>query len=813
MRQKFLILANILSAFLLTASFAQQNNLGTATSAQVTRASEKNIEILRDKWEIPHIFSTSDTSAMYGLGYVTAQDRAFQMFYNLRIIQGRLAEVIGDVPKNNRQDTSVQSDRKMRTFGFYRAVQEVAKNIDSQTYKLLEAYCEGVNDYIKNNPDKLSPMFSRYNLKPDAWTPADCIVSWWHVGQFFGTDGTRELIAWRNQTNPPQRATDRNARNIQTRRPARQPNTRPDDSAAVIQRTDVSQEWIDKVNNYIKAHGFDIQPQQSSDNTTESPKFSHAWVIGKNKTSTGSAILMSDPQTPVTNPSLFYEYHIKGETFNVRGIGVPGSPLILIGFSDHVAWGVTALGADQADMFRLKTSQDKPDQYSIDGQWKPMKVWQETIHVKGGRDQSITIRETDFGPVITEFAFVQPQDGQVAVKRIPICETDRDTIQGAFAMMRARNVNEFDKALEGWRFPSINILFGDKEGNIGYRTALAQPLRSPGVTDLGIAQDGSAAKNDWQGIVPHDLLPHVINPKNGFLFSANHRPIGSFYNIPLGNSTGSLGDTVRSRRLRELIIGKDSFTPEDVLNIHNDTVDPSRRDIVTLGYYIRDKQKAELSEAALEALKYLESWHERGSHMDNRIRGTALASNIDTMFRIGNTELAADYGGGQTGLCRFLSSMTRRIEQDSQASLDEREIQYIDSVLSNAWRTTQRLGRDAEQWTSLYQRSITRQKLLFHGSLDGFSSLDGQFDIEKPALYCTDGDTILSQQSQSYTQFVPMNNPDLAMTILPVGESEIPGSAGYADLKDDWAQGKLHPAPLTREAVDKITKNKITLSR
>ncbi len=812
MKKKLVVSVNTILILIVTASAAQQNSSGMVTPKQVISSPGNQVEIIRDTWEIPHVFSNSDEGAMYGLGYVTAQDRAFQMFYNLRIIQGRLAEVIGDISQTNRQDTSVQNDRKMRTFGFYRAAQTVAKNLDSQTYKLLEAYCAGVNDYIKNNSDKLSPMFSKYDLKPDAWTPADCIVSWWHVGQFFGTDATRELIAWRNKVNPRPNVTDRNGRQIQNSRPMAQPNIKPDDSVAVIQRTDVSQEWIDKVNSYLKAHGYNTVSPEGNSDAPDGPKFSHAWVIGKDKTTTGSAILMSDPQTPVTNPSLFYEYHIKGKTFNARGIGVPGSPVILIGFSEHVAWGVTALGADQADLFRLKTSPENPDQYNIDGQWKPMKVWKENIKVKGGQDQSITIRETEFGPVITEFVFAQPREGQVAVKRIPICETDRDTVQGAFTMIRAQNVNEFDKALEGWRFPSINILFGDKDGNIGYRAALAQPLRSPGTTDLGIAQDGTTTKNNWQGIVPFDLMPHVINPKNSFLFSANHRPIGSFYNIPIGNSTGSQGDTVRSRRLRELIAGKEKFTPKDVLNIHFDTVNPARRDIVALGYHLRDKQKAELSESALAALKYLEPWYQNGSHMDNRIQGTALVSNIDTMFRIGNTELAYDYGGGQTGICRFLSTVTERIKQNPQAVLNQKEVQYIDSTLTNAWQAVQRFGRETGQWTNLYQRSITQQKLAFYGSLDGFGSLDQSNDINKPSLYCTDGDTIQSQQSQSYTQFVPMDNPDQAMSILPMGQSEIPGNAGYSNLKDDWANGKLHPAPLTREGVSRIIKNQIMLN-
>jgi len=582
---------------------------------------------------------------------------------------------------------------------------------------------------------------------------------------------------------------------------------------AVVQREDLPTGWVDRVNAYLHAHGFDRSAAEADRESPEGPRFSHAWVIGKTRSSTGSSVLVSDPQTPVNNPALFYEYHIQGKTFNARGVGVPGSPILLIGFSENVAWGATALGADQADLFRLTTRGEQPDQYQIDGQWRPMEVRREKVKVKGGEDQVIKIRETVFGPVVTQFAFARPDEGQVAVKRIPMCETKRETIQGAIAMMRARNVHEFDRALEGWRFPSINSLFGDKDGNIGYRAALAQPLRAPTVESLNSAQEGVTLKNDWQGIVPHDLMPHVINPKAGALFSGNHRVIGAYYHIPIGNATGSQGDTVRSWRLRELVTARDKFTPEEILEIHYDTVNPAHRDIVKLGYHLRDEQKHSLSEPTLQALTFLESWYQQGCRMDNRLAGTALVSNFNTMFRAMSTELAYDYGGGQTGLCRFMQSATQRIQAPSKGKLTDREARYIDALLSQAWQTTsQRLGRDPKQWQKRHQQSITRQKLAYFQSLDGYGSLDPEQDLDYPALYCTDGNTILSQRAQSYTQFVPMHDPDAAQTILPVGQSEIPSHSAFANLKEDWARGKLHSAPLSKEAVNKIAKSRIVLN-
>lgn len=772
----------------------------------------EKVEVLRDTWGIPHVFAETDAGAFYGLGFATAQDRAFQMTFNLRIIQGRLAEVVGERPHGRRKETAVHNDIKMRSFGFYRAAQAVAKNLDAESRSLLEAYSAGVNRYLDQHVLKLNPLFKTWDLKPEPWTPADCIVSWWHVGQFFGTDGTREMIAWRNQQGQGRAVTGRAVRGGRGGRALmRPPKIKPDDAVAVIQEADLPAGWIDRVNAYLKRQGFGADVDAVDEKSPAGPKFSHAWVVGKQRTNTGSSILVSDPQTPVNNPSLFYEFHMQGKTFNTRGIGVAGSPVLLIGFSEHVAWGCTALGADQADLFRLTTAPDRPDQYQVDGQWQAMQVRREIVKVKGGKDRAIRLRETRFGPVVTAFAFARPDEGEVAVKRIPICETDRETIQGAIAMLRARNVREFDQALEGWRFPSINSLFGDRHGDIGYRAAVAQPLRAPGVTNLNSAQDGSRGKNDWQGIVPHAFMPHVINPQAGALFSGNHRAIGAYYHVPIGNATGSQGDTVRSWRLRELVTARDTFAPEDVLHIHYDTVNPSHRDIVQLGYHLRDHQKADLAEATRQALDFLAPWREQGCRMDNRLHGTALVANLNTMFRVINTELAMTYGGGQTGLCRFLTSATRRIGK-VQGSLTEQEARYIDTLLADAWRkTTQQHGSDPNLWMRQHQVALTRQKLAYFQSLDGYGSLDPQHDASYPALYCTDGNTILSQRAQSYTQFVPMHDPDQAQTLLPVGQSEIPGCASFANLKQDWAKGRLHPAPLSRKAVEKIAGEPIVL--
>ena len=751
----------------------------------------EDVEILRDPWGIPHIFATTDEGAFYGLGYATAEDRAFQMTYSLRIIQGRLAEVAGDVKMLNRDDTAVDHDRKMRSFGFHRAARRTAANLDAGTRSLLDAYCRGVNDWFRTHRDNLPPLFAQTGVAAEEWTPADCLASWWHIGQFFATDGTRDLMA-------------RRTRGREMPAPPDAEKMPPDDGPAVVKRSDLDEAWIKRVERYASEHGM-----VSNDLRSAGPKFSHAWVVGGRRTTTGSSVLVSDPQTPVRNPSLFYEFHIQGSTFNARGMGVPGSPILLIGFTDKVAWGMTALGADQADLFLLETDAARPNEYRLDGMWKRMIVHPETINVKGGSRIDYNVRETKFGPVATEFCFARPADGEVALKRIPVCESDRDTIQGALGMIRAHNAREFDAALAGWRFPSANMVFGDRDGNIGYRAIGAIPVRSRTDDSHGRqAAAGNSTDHDWQGIVPHEVQPSVLNPHAGFLYSGNHRPIETWYPIHLGAMTGTGGDTVRSWRLRERLTAQQTFTPEEVRAIHFDAVNPARRDIVRLALHLRDSRNgdsARLSGDARRALDVLEPWYRAGASMSLAAEGSALALELNTFFRFVTTDLAFQYGGGESGLAYFLKSAAKRIDGNPQAELNDREREFIDQSLTAAWQSCrEKYGRDSSQWQKQARAAVTRRQLGYYESLDNFPGLDATKDISLPSIDVIDGGTIGCQIAQSYTQFVPMHDPDLAESLLPIGHSETPESKYRTSTLKLWREGRLHPAPLQREKVEAL---------
>jgi penicillin amidase len=757
------------------------------------------VELLRDSWGIPHVFADTDAGAFYGLGYATAEDRVLQMTYTLRIIQGRLSEVVGEVRHLNRNETSVDNDRKMRTFGFTRAAHRVAANLDAETRALLQAYSDGVNEYVARHRDRLDPLFARLNLVPEPWTPADCLASWWRLGQFFGTDGTRELIVWRNR-----------AAQARPTPPAGERSMPPDDAPAVVKRADVSAEWVARVERYAREHGLQRALEAGA---PDGPRFSHAWVVGGRRTTTGSAVLVSDPQTPVRNPSLLYEFHMAGRTFNARGVGVAGSPVLLIGFTEHVAWGLTALGADQADLFMLETDPARPDQYRFDGSWRPMSVHREQILVKGREAVEWVVRETHLGPVATAFAFAQPGEGEVALKRIPVCDTTQETIQAAIRLMRAKDAREFRQALAGWRFPSANVLFGDRAGTIGFVAQAAIPVRSRVSPSGGrMAVAGRVAADDWQEVLPADLLPQVMNPAAGIIYSANHRAVESWYPIPLGVATGAGGDTVRSWRLRERLEAKATFTPEEVRDVHFDAVNPARREIVRIGLHLRDALQRPLPDEAGRALAHLEPWYRDGASSSLTSEGAELALELNTFFRIVSTSLASIYGGGESGLVYFLKSVAGRLGRNPHGDISAAEQEFIEAALTGAWQSAiRKYGADPRAWNRSAREAVAQGRLGYLESLDGYPTLEAARDLRVPALRVTDGGTIASQAAQSYTQWVPMHDPDQAMSLLPIGQSERVEAPSRTRTMSLWARGELHPAPLSRRALEALAASRITL--
>jgi acyl-homoserine lactone acylase PvdQ len=226
---------------------------------------------------------------------------------------------------------------------------------------------------------------------------------------------------------------------------------------------------------------------------------------------------------------------------------------------------------------------------------------------------------------------------------------------------------------------------------------------------------------------------------------------------------------------------------------------------------LRDVQKFALEEETLMVLEYLEQWRAGGFKSEMAIKGTEIMNLMPMAFRQ-NFVAATIYGGGISGLCNMLQTINTRIEKEPNAILNAPEAEYVNLILRAAWRYGKsNYGDDPTKWHEAGKAKLLETKLPYFSTLDGFGSLDHEKDLTFPALSCIEGGTILSQRAQSYTQYVPLNDADESMALLPVGQSEQPESSYRLSGYDLWSKGKLRPAPLSRKKVEKLVKSRKSL--
>ena len=697
--------------------------LQPVSGADTSAPSYGTIELVRDRWGVPHVFAQSDEGAMYGLGYATAEDRGFQMYYTLRTIQGRLAEVIGDVKNVRGNDTAVNHDRRMRTFGFYRAAQGRVERLDAESAALLKAYAQGVNAYFDQHRDSICPLFDKTGLRPEPWTAADCLVSWWHLGQFFATDGTRDLLQYRNLAAGPAadrapaggggaRGAGRDPRGVRAAAAHNLTPVPPDEASAVVGPEDVSQQWLEQAHAFLATHGYPPQPAARGQGDSSAPKFSHAWVIGGQVSGTGAAVLVSMPQTPVANPSLLYEFHIRGKTFDAQR-----RRRARIARDSHRLESARRLGYDGpggGPGGPVPAKDRPPASGPVSVRWA-MAAHGAGVRVDRGQGRAVAVPRgppDSSGPDRQRVRLCPARRSARGTETDPSLRYGSRYDPGALAMFRAADASEFHAALAGWRFPSANVVFGDSRGQVGYSVVGTLPLRPAGAwNEGGAAHDGSASAHDWQAMVPQDLLPHILNPQEGYLFSGNHRPVGSFYPIPIGISTGSMGDTLRPGGCASCSRAKSRSRPS-----RHWRCSPTRPTRPGGRLPASAITCATCSGASCRPAQCWRSstWKVgmQGSPSRLDVPGAELSMQISTFFRMVTADLAMVYGGGEAGLSHLLKTIGRRLDDDPRADVQPLEQQFVDQSLANAWDQAQRAyGPDPERWIEAARRQVTDRKI------------------------------------------------------------------------------------------------------
>ena len=479
------------------------------------------VEIVHDANGIPHIRASTAADGYFGLGFVHARDRLFQMDSMRLLASGRLSEVVGSA--------TLPIDRAMRTVGLHRLAERTYRSLPDPLVRILDAYAAGVNAFLETRRGAPPPEFVLLRRRPEPWGPADSLV-WGRL--------MAQRLSWNWRTEALRAALSERLTPQQLADLWPSGGGRPTLAASEAVRRRSSE----------FARVLDGIPEAL---VPASGEASHAWALSGKLTASGKPILANDPHLGFVAPGLWYPARIEAPGIDVVGVTAPGVPLHVFGHNGRIAWAMTNGGADTSDLYLERLSASSPGHYDTPGGPRPFASRTETIWIRGGDPVAHEVRETVRGPVVSDlegrFGVTAPAGHVVTLAATGLAADDR-TPFGLMKLNRAGNWREFLDAVADIHAPQQNVFFADTDGNIGFVAAGRVPVRTRG--DGGLPVPGWDGAHGWSGFVPFEALPRAFNPPSGLLVNANQRSVPDDYPWFLAREWPA---AYRAERIREVL--------------------------------------------------------------------------------------------------------------------------------------------------------------------------------------------------------------------------------------------------------------------
>ncbi|HLY59735.1 MAG TPA: penicillin acylase family protein [Terriglobia bacterium] len=504
----------------------------------------QRVEVRRDARGVPHLRAQSLDDLLFAQGYVTAQDRLWQMDLSRRLAFGELAEIFGE--------RLVPRDVENRTLGFRQVAQRAAAEMDHDTQNLIAAYTRGVNAFIQSHKDSLPIEFSLLRYQPRPWEAVDSFGVALNMAKSLNLTWPDELMRERIRSRvSPEIYADLF--------PDRSPMDHPvAESAPPPSSAKQRQQSLNESPSTLEALDPMLASLLPARRETSVSLGSNNWVLNGAHTQSGKPLLANDPHLGHTVPSVWYMIHLKAPGFDVSGVTFAGLPLVVIGHNQRIAWGMTNTGPDVQDLYQESFNLRDPNTYLHEGEWVRAEVRQETIKVRKGDDYVLTVKTTRHGPVVSHegnrdlalrWTALEPH-----ALRFPFLKIDA-----------AQNWSQFVEALRDFTGPMQNFVFADVDGNIGYYAPAWVPVRGQG--DGSVPSIGSTDESDWKGYIPFEGLPHSYNPASGMIATANGRVVPDDYPYFI---THKWDPGYRTERIFQLLRAKNQLTVADMLRVQTD---------------------------------------------------------------------------------------------------------------------------------------------------------------------------------------------------------------------------------------------------
>lgn len=739
------------------------------------------VEVLRDSHGVPHLRASSQEDVLFAQGYVTAQDRLWQMDLSRRFAHGELAEILGE--------STLKLDLESRTLGLPQACERAFAELDADSRQMLSAYARGVNTFITTHQDQLPIEFFLLRYRPRPWREADSFSIALNMARSLSHSWPDELMRERIRAKlSPEVYSDLFPDHSPLDRPVADPipssSVAPKGAPAARLLTGES---LDSV----------LTARVSTWEKSLAGLGSNNWVLSGTHTKSGKPLLVNDPHLGHRVPSVWYMIHMKAPGLNVSGVTFPGLPAVILGHNERIAWGATNTAPDVQDLFVENFNFRDPNKYLHNGSWIDADVRDEIIKVRDQADYHLQVRVTRHGPVISHegardlalrWTALEPR-----ALHFPFWKIDH-----------AQNWQEFTAALRDFAGPMQNFVYADVDGNIGYYAAGHVPIRKQG--DGTVPVPGSTDDYDWTGYIPFEHLPHSYNPASGIIATANGRVVPDGYPYFI---TSQWESPYRTARIYQLLEAGGSFAVPDMLRIQSDIHSIEDRGLAQQLVAAAARQSPQSADAQY-ALSLLTQW-DGEAKADSAATLVCEVTRRALLERILKPKLGEDLSGYEWPMRSiFLENILRsnwtRWLPPGDADFHATLVKSLEEGVARIPDLVGSRNRGAWRWGDTIP-------LTFHHPLGSVRPLGGLLNVG-PFTQAGTQTTIKQTTTSvgpSMRMVIDFSNFEDSVQNITLGESGQVFSPYYRDQFQTWYQGQSLPMLFGDMAVDKGTVHKLVL--
>lgn len=744
---------------------------------------DRDVWICRDDAGVPQIYAETEQDLAFGLGLALAQDRLWQMETLRHLAGGRLGELLGDRPLGGRSlhlpgATTLALDRFYRSLRMQAVAREERSRMGRDAATVLDGFVKGVNAWLDRcHPRDLPPECLLVGIRPGPWTPEDSLA----IGKLIGW-----LLSLAFPAKPILAALAGN--------PALRPILPPDLATG---RSILGGGFP------TRTASLDLLARQAL-GLAGPGVGSNGWVVSGARTASGKPLLCNDPHLLFGLPPFWYPVALHGPSHRVIGGTLPGVPGVLIGRNEHLAWGFTAVMADDGDYYRERLDASG-ERYLRDGTWSPIEVMEEDFRVKGRTGALCQrLRYVRHGGVLCPL--LPEEEGAPPTSFRWVGLEPWRSLEAVLGMNRARTVKEFEAAVQEFAVPAQNVVVADREGDIAYFCAGKFPRR-PWARQEDDILEGASPAHAWQGYLSWDELPSAMNPQEGFLATANNRVAAE---LPPTLARGFWEPPYRALRITQLLSECGRADVEDMARIQTDSLSLQAAGLVAR--LVRPLAATLHAPGARQAAALLLEW-------DSRLTADSAPAALYHLFYQAlltrcfqpalEQQVPGLFGRYFSLLHLAVAAADGALMQADQRWFPGGVGAAVEACLSAAWEQAMtRLGPDPAGWRWGTLHTLT----FFHGigRAGGWAirGLDWLFGLNRgPYARPGDGMTVnlgafpltepfAVMAGPSYRHIVDLGDPEASRWIIAGGTSGDPRSPHYADQIEPWLRGAYRPMRL-----------------